>query len=255
LQVGRGSHRKKKRGGKEGESLRLSLWSRARLLQGRHQSLEPQRSRRPHPLQKRPPRWCTIQGTSRQREKEKRRQRQRKPWEEKAKGKEEERREARASLGRSAKEAELLSLLEKSRAGGLLEQSGSLSLPCQSLNQKRARSRRGERLREGRSQSLESRSERAKEGSKRASLLPEPRGESLSQSEGEEKEGEKLLPDLLPWERAKEGERLRDGREGGSLREAKRREHEKESEGAASISQGLADNKKKRRPVPSSRQD
>jgi hypothetical protein len=177
------------------------------------------------------------------------------PWEEKAKGKEKGRREARASLGRSAKEAELLSLLEKSRAGGLLEQSGNLPLLCQSLDQKRARSRRGERLRERRGQSLESRSQRAKQRSERASLLPEARGESLGQGEGEEKEGEELLPDLLPWERAKEGERLRDGREGGSLGEAKRREHEKGSEGAASISQGLADNRKKRRLEPSSRQD
>ena len=176
--------------------------------------------------------------------------------EEEAKGKKKERREARASLERSAKEAELLSLLEKNRARGLLEQSGSLSLLCQSLDQKRARSRSRERLRERGGQSLKSRSQRAKQGSERASLLPEPRGESLSQSEGEEKEGEKLLPDLLPWERAKEGERLREGREGGSLRKAKRRrEHRMKSEEPASIAQGLPHNRKKREPEPSSPQN
>ena len=139
-----------------------------------------------------------------------------------------------------------MGFLEESRAGGLLEQSGSFSLLCQSLDQERARSRSRERLRKGRGQSLESGGQRAKQKSERASLLPEPRGESLSQSEGEEKKGEKLLPDLLPWERAKEGERLREGREGGSLREAKSRNHGKQSKEQASIAQGLTDNRKRR---------
>lgn len=88
------------------------------------------------------------------------------------------------------------------------------------LDQQSARRGRGERLRQRSGEALEQSSNRAKEGSEAASLLPEARGESMAQSHREEQSLESLRGDPLPWERGYGLERVRERREGGG---AKRR--------------------------------
>lgn len=100
----------------------------------------------------------------------------------------------------------------------------------QSLDQQSARGGRGERLWQRSGEALEQSSNRAKEGSEAASLLPEARGQSMAESHREEESLKGARGDRLPWERRERLDRVRQRREGGSsLRGGS--QHEKRSEG------------------------
>lgn len=109
---------------------------------------------------------------------------------------------------------------------GLLERGEALSFLCQSLEQQSARRRGGERLGEPISEREEEGGEGAEERSKAPPFLPEARAHSMSKGQSEEEGGESSLLEALPGESAKGGEKLRDGRKGGSLRARERSKHE-----------------------------
>lgn len=108
---------------------------------------------------------------------------------------------------------------------GLLERGEALSFLCQSLDQQSARRRGGERLWEPISEREEKGGEGAEKRSEAPPFLPEARAQSMSESQSEEEGGESSLLEALPWESAKGGEKLRDRREGGSLRARERSKH------------------------------
>lgn len=101
----------------------------------------------------------------------------------------------------------------------------------QGLDQQSARGGLRERLGQRSGEALEESSNRAKEGSETASLLPEARGESMAESQREEESLERARGDRLPWERRERLDRVRQRREGGSSL-WRGSEHEKRSEGA-----------------------
>lgn len=117
----------------------------------------------------------------------------------------------------------------------------------QSLDQQSARGERRERLRQRSGEALEESSNRAKEGSETASLLPEARGESMTESQREEESLERTRGERLPGQRRERLDRVRQRREGGSSLGGGS-EHEKRSEGTEARRSGLdRDNRKKRR--------
>jgi hypothetical protein len=149
--------------------------------------------------------------------------------------------------GRASEEAEASGSLEQSRAGGLRQRRGALASLSQSLDQQSARRGLRERLGQRSGEALEESSNRAKEGSEAASLLPEARGESMAESQREQESLERARGDRLPWQRRERLDRVRQRREGGGSRGG-RSEHEKRSEGTEARRSGLdRDNKEKRR--------
>ena len=129
---------------------------------------------------------------------------------------------------RSAKEASRASSREEARRGEAREGAAREARGGgQSRDQRRARRRRGERRSEGRRG--EERSEGAKERGESEAASPDASGESMEKSESKERSGEGGLSDLLPRERAKSGERLRERREGGRAKRSG--EHGEQSEG------------------------
>ena len=100
---------------------------------------------------------------------------------------------------RASEEAEASSSLEQSRAGGLRQRRGALASLSQSLDQQSARGGLRERLGQRSGEALEESSNRAKEGSEAASLLPEARGESMAESQREEESLERARGESLPW--------------------------------------------------------
>ena len=153
----------------------------------------------------------------------------------------EKRREGRgrpeASPGRGSEQPEARGLLNESGAGGLHQ--GGCGLPCidQRIDQQSPRGGGGERLRERGSQPIKGRGQGSKEGSHVASLLPEARGESMTESQREEKSRESTRADRLPWERGESLGGVRQRREG---RGAQRRgEHVEKSDGAEARGLGL----------------
>jgi hypothetical protein len=143
---------------------------------------------------------------------------------------------------RSAKEASRASGGEKARRGEAREGAAREARGGgQSRDQLRARRGRGERRSEGRSErrserrrrrSGKERSEGAKEGGESEAESPEASGESMEKSESKERSGEGGLSNLLPWERAKSRERLRERREGGRAKRSGK--HGEKSEGRTS---------------------
>jgi hypothetical protein len=128
---------------------------------------------------------------------------------------------------RSAKEPSRASSGEEARRGEAREGAAREARGGgQSRDQLRARRGRGERRSERR---RKERSEGAKEGGESEAASPEASGESMEKSESKERSGEGGLSDLLPGERAKSRERLRERREGGRAKRSG--EHGEKSEG------------------------
>ena len=148
---------------------------------------------------------------------------------------------------RASEEAEASGSLEQSRAGGLRQRRGALASLSQSLDQQSARGGLRERLGQRSGEALEESSNRAKEGSEAASLLPEARGESMAESQREEESLEGARGESLPWQRRERLDRVRQRREGGESMGGES-EHEKRSEGTEARRSGLdRDDKEKRR--------
>ena len=108
----------------------------------------------------------------------------------------------------ASEEAEARGSLEQSRAGGLRQRIGALASLSQSFDQQSARGGLRERLGQRSGEALEESSNRAKEGSEAAALLPEAKRESMAERHREEESLESNRGEALPRESGERGERL-----------------------------------------------